>query len=361
MEAICQSCGKSHQIRTENIRGQKAKLRCTDCNSVTSISIPDTKALDVDAGAPTENRPSQDTKGDRQKGIGLRTKMAFLFVVIPILLVAGSGLIHLNQMDRLSTVLTQESTDILEKMAREIIMDKARTVAVQCGNYLDSNPHLKREDFLNDSVFASIAMQKVGKTGYTCLYSIPDETGSSSLWVHPNRNIIGIDLPKAMRKPLGDRYSDWFKVYQGAYWGRESMGKYLWKDKDGQYREKFMVCTPIKNSPNIVASTTYMDEFTKDVTVMRRQAEEITGRSRTIAFAVIAATLLVLAVTVTLFSTKLSKRIRTLTSLAERISLGELDTRVKDGAKDEIGQLASAVERMRNSIRISMKRLRNLK
>jgi hypothetical protein len=48
-----------------------------------------------------------------------------------------------------------------------------------------------------------------------------------------------------MRKTLGKRYNDWFNIYRWAYQGQESMGYYLWKGKDGRYREKFMVCTPI--------------------------------------------------------------------------------------------------------------------
>ena len=283
--------------------------------------------------------------------------MVFLFVVIPIILVAFSGLIHLKQMNRLSSMIIRESSNALDKITRNIIADKAGSLAAQCGNYLRKNPHLKREDFPKDDLFAQMAMQKVGKTGYTCLYTIPDKNGKSSLWVHPNPDIIGISLPNVMRKTLEDRYDDWFKIYRGAYKGKESMGYYLWKDKDGRYREKFMVCTPIKGTPYVIAATTYLHEFKQDVKQMRRRAEKISDIHRNTDFAVLAATLIILAIIVTLFSNGVSKRIISLTDLAEQISLGELTVRPKDKSKDEIGRLALAIERIRVTIRIYLDRL----
>jgi HAMP domain-containing protein len=313
----------------------------------------------MDPGIEFKKETESEAGQDQQKGLGLRPKMAFLFVVIPIILVAVSGLIHLKQMDSLSSMLTQESSSILENIGQQVIAGKARSVAEQCRKYLQKNPQLRRQDFSKDKEFAGMAMQKVGKTGYTALYSIPDKTGISHLWVHPNEKIIGIDLLKVLRKPLGDRYEQFTKVYTGVFNGKESQGYYLWKDKDGQFREKFMVCTPIGDTPFVIASTTYMDEFTLDLKQMSNRAQMITRNSRNTGIQILVGTLIILAIVVALFSNGLSKRVRTLTKLAERISLGELDIQNKDKSKDEIGQLASAIERMRNSIRISMEILRS--
>ena len=146
-------------------------------------------------------------------------------------------------------------------------------------------------------------------------------------------------------------------IYRGAYKGKESMGYYLWKDKDGRYREKFMVCTPVKGTPYVIAATTYLHEFKQDVKQMCRRAEKISDIHRNTDFTVLAGTLIILGTVVTLFSNSLSKRIISLTDLAERISLGELTVQPKDKSKDEIGRLASAIERMRVTIRISLDRL----
>ena len=48
----------------------------------------------------------------------------------------------------------------------------------------------------------------------------------------------------------------------------------------------------------------------------------------------------------------------TLTDVADRISVGELGMEVKTTSKDEIGDLAEAISRMQDSIRLSIERLR---
>ncbi|MBN1931298.1 MAG: zinc-ribbon domain-containing protein [Desulfobacterales bacterium] len=50
--------------------------------------------------------------------------------------------------------------------------------------------------------------------------------------------------------------------------------------------------------------------------------------------------------------------IRRLTNAADRISIGELDVKIESNSKDEIGDLAQAIVRMQESIRLSIERLR---
>jgi methyl-accepting chemotaxis protein len=50
--------------------------------------------------------------------------------------------------------------------------------------------------------------------------------------------------------------------------------------------------------------------------------------------------------------------IKALTNVAERMSLGELDVRINVRSRDEIGQLARAVGRMQNSLRLAMSRFK---
>jgi HAMP domain-containing protein len=44
--------------------------------------------------------------------------------------------------------------------------------------------------------------------------------------------------------------------------------------------------------------------------------------------------------------------------VAERISVGEMDAEIKIKSRDEIGDLAEAISRMQESIRLSIERLR---
>ncbi len=54
----------------------------------------------------------------------------------------------------------------------------------------------------------------------------------------------------------------------------------------------------------------------------------------------------------------ITRPINQLTDVAERISLGELDAEIQVRSKDEIGDLAGAIQRMADSIRLSIERLR---
>jgi len=47
-----------------------------------------------------------------------------------------------------------------------------------------------------------------------------------------------------------------------------------------------------------------------------------------------------------------------LTDAANRISVGELGVEIENKSKDEIGELAEAITRMQDSIRLSIERLR---
>jgi HAMP domain-containing protein len=52
------------------------------------------------------------------------------------------------------------------------------------------------------------------------------------------------------------------------------------------------------------------------------------------------------------------KPIMTLTDVAERMSLGDLNIQINIPSKDEIGLLALAIKRMQTSLRLAMERLR---
>ena len=53
--------------------------------------------------------------------------------------------------------------------------------------------------------------------------------------------------------------------------------------------------------------------------------------------------------------------IRKLTEAANRISVGELSVEIDKVSQDEIGDLADAITRMQDSIRLSIERLRRKK
>ncbi|RLB77055.1 MAG: hypothetical protein DRH15_11790 [Deltaproteobacteria bacterium] len=216
---------------------------------------------------------------------------------------------------------------------------------------------LKKEEFNKYEPFKQIAVQKVGKTGYTALYELPGPDGIWRTWAHPIDKIIAIDMSK-LKKPLGKNFPGFWKVYTGVKGGRESRGYYNWQDKDGQIRAKFMVCTPVRGTRYVVAATTYLDEFTVPVRKLEARASVLTSRVRNMSIVILVGTLILIGLIVSIYGHLLTRRIKSLTQLAERISVGELDAELKVKSTDEIGDLAEAIGRMQESIRLSIERLR---
>jgi len=254
-------------------------------------------------------------------------------------------------------LLIRESSKFVNRMAEEKIADISVAVAMQCKLYLLSHPELKKEDFSKDMGFKSLAVQKVGMTGYTALYQLPGSDNVWRTWAHVNPKIIAIDM-STLKTPLGRNFEGFWKIFSGVRGGKKSQGYYTWQDKDGTFRDKFMVCTPIAGTRFVIAATTYMDEFTGPLRTMESNAKAFTDEAKMITLAILGATLLLIGLIVTIYGHRLTGKIKSLTEVADRISVGELGMEIETNSKDEIGDLAEAIARMQDSIRLSIERLR---
>jgi methyl-accepting chemotaxis protein len=119
-----------------------------------------------------------------------------------------------------------------------------------------------------------------------------------------------------------------------------------------------MVCTPVAGTPFVVAATTYLDEFTGPVKLMETRASLLTEKTRLIIWAILGGTILLIGVIVLIYGHRLTGKIKSLTDVAERISIGDLEIEIETQSRDEIGELAEAISRMQESIRLSIERLR---
>ncbi len=380
MIVICEECGKKYRIDPSKIRGAAARFKCRVCTHMITVSkqpatAPEAPTVEeVAAEAATDSTSDEmpaaepeiklDGSGakhaasTRKTGLlNLRVKMLLLFFLIPMLLLIGASLLYLWQQDKMATLITDESTNVVNQMAEKKIEDLSTAVAIQCRLYLLANPELVKEDFMNDMGFKTLAVQKVGLTGYTALYEMQDADGVWRTWAHVNPKIIGIDM-STLKKPLGRNFPGFWKIYTGVKGGKRSQGYYTWQDKDGKFREKFMVCTPVAGTPYVVAATTYLDEFHGPVNLMQKRAGELTQKTRWIIWAILGGTVLLIGLIVLIYSHRLTAKIKSLTDVAERISIGDLGIEIKTKARDEIGELAEAISRMQESIRMSIERLR---
>jgi HAMP domain-containing protein len=298
------------------------------------------------------------TQRRRRAGrFGLRAKMLALFLFIPMSFMAAASLFYLWQFETTTDWLTRESAKFVKRMAKEKIADISVAVAMQCKLYLLSHPELKKEDFNKDLGFKSLAVQKVGLTGYTTLYQLPGTDGVWRTWAHINPKIVAIDM-STLKKSLKENFAGFWKIYTGVKGGRKSQGYYTWRDKDDKFRDKFMVSSPIAGTRFVVAATTYMDEFTGPVRMMESRAKAFTGKAKMVTLAILGATLLLIGLIVSIYGHRLIGKIKSLTEVADLISVGELEMEIDTKSKDEIGDLAEAITRMQDSIRLSIERLR---
>jgi len=291
--------------------------------------------------------------GPRKRLFGLRFKMFFLFFFIPIVLIIAAGLVYMNYMRTLSGLIIRESSQLVTKMAEERVNEKARAVAREVKLYLETHPDLKREDFNQDPKLKEIGIQKIGETGYTLIVSREDKNGQSFMWVHPKQELVGIDIIGAMKKRLGPDYERWYKV-QGKE--QEASGYYKWID--GQ--EKYTCGTPIQGTDFNIASAVYLGEFTLPMQQLEVRTNQLTATATRTVMIVLAATAILVALIVVVYSYRLSGRLKALSDAADRISLGNIEAEIKEiKSKDEIEDLADAFSRMQASIRLAIKRLRD--
>jgi predicted Zn finger-like uncharacterized protein len=387
MIIICEECGKKYQIDPSRIKASGAKAKCTACGNMMTIPKPEAKAEAKPVEPPPALRPTREipAKGEepprpeeepppaptreerpevkeeapkaKKKGMGLRFKIFVLFFLVPIVLFVGAGYLYLLQLENLSSLITQESTKAVTQLGEQIIAEKAGSVASQVRLYLLSRPDLKKEGFDADPEFKKLAVQKVGATGYTALHGVPDSQGIWRNWAHTNPKIVGLDM-STLKGPFGPNFAGFWRVFSNGKDGKESSGYYRWQEPDGSFRDKYMVCAPVQGTPYYVAATTYLDEFTKPVKEMEAKANDISTDTRNIVLGILIGTLLLIGVIVALYGTRLTSRIKKLTSVAEQISVGEMDAEIPVTSKDEIGDLAEAIGRMQESIRLSIERLR---
>lgn len=360
----CEECGKRYFIDENEIKGTAAQFTCRACNYINTVLKP--KPANAPApGGVSEPRPphepqhgmNTDTKNNaaqtsKIKGIGIRGKMMILFILVPVLLMLGASAFYLNQMRDLSNLITGDSSKMVTQMAEQIILAKGLAVAREVKLYLDTHPELTKEQFNKNPEFKKIAMQKVGKTGYTLLVERMTEARPVEyIWVHPVAKLVGVDVEDAMKKRLGEKWARWNEVRSKDH---ITQGYYLWLDN----REKFCAGIPVPGTPFNVVSSTYIDEFKKPVEDLQSRAVGMTKNTMfTVIFILTIATLLVAAIAF-LFGNSLSGKIRDLTDVADRISIGELEADMTVKSNDEIGALADAIIRMQDSIRISLERLR---
>ncbi len=294
-------------------------------------------------------------------GIFVPILLAFAVLAVMLFVSVNIGSLRLTSIEdlgvgsinQLGTASLAESTAALNKLGEKVIQEKAQDVAKQIEIYMKSRNQKSVAALANDTRLKSIAVQKIGETGYTAVH---DNHGIN--YFHVNPQIVGTDL-----HALSSKLPEFVKILDAGL-QKPAAGYYDWRDADGKIRPKYMFTTPVEGTNAIVAATTYIDEFSKPATAivgkmnLMQQAYSQQYHRRILFFVlVVAVDLAVLLAVIFIYSFSVVRPIRHLSEVADKISMGDLSTTVNVKAKGEVLVLAQSIKRMQASVKAAIERL----
>lgn len=258
-----------------------------------------------------------------------------------------------ESLKELTSASLNESKSSLGQMGERMIKEKAIDVATEIELFIKTHPTVKREGLLRDPWLKSIAVQKVGETGYTAVH---DNMGIN--YFHVNPQIVGSDL-----HDLSTKLPAFWRILEASLKG-PAYGYYDWMDADGRIRSKYMYLAHVKDTDLIVAATTYIDEFSRPTKSIEGRMNQIEKSSLEgyedkikIFYVVILCVVLVLLIRIYFYARSLIRPIRYLSEVADKISMGEWDTPIQIKEKGEVGALAESIERMQTGVKVAIEQL----
>ncbi|MBW2679912.1 MAG: hypothetical protein JRD01_04065 [Deltaproteobacteria bacterium] len=115
----------------------------------------------------------------------------------------------------------QRSKPIIEQMSEDFIRQKVLDVVLQLELFLQAHPDMTVENLQNDLKFREIALQPVGKKGYTAVQDVNTAINR----FHKNSKIENLDLHS-----LSDKLPEFWTIMKNSLGGRYSHGYYKWKE-----------------------------------------------------------------------------------------------------------------------------------
>ena len=285
---------------------------------------------------------------------GIFPKLLAFSLCISLIPLGLIGFSAYRDMQSLGGKLVSEGTGHLEDLGASIIENKARDVAVQLEIYIAAHPNATARDLQSDPVFGGLAVQPVGKTGYT---AVQDAESAVNLF-HKNPKIVNMDLHK-----LETKLPEFWNIMEASLGGKESFGYYNWKEPDGSVRSKFMYIAPVgaKTADGVgmgVAATTYMDEFSLPMRQLEEGVGAVIRQKLFLFYILLGGTVLVVMVASLLLAGNISKPVLYLAKVADEISTGNLGRKIDISRRDEIGILINSTKRMQRSLILATKKLR---
>jgi HAMP domain-containing protein len=276
------------------------------------------------------------------------------------------GLSVVNDAKSIGDTSIQDSTAALNKLGEQIIQQKSQDVAKMLDLYIMDHPGKTLAQLQADPTFSALAVQPVGKTGYT---TVMDATTLINRF-HSNPKNVGTDY-----NTMATSNPAFYAILMKGANFQDSSGYYDWKDADGVMRPKFAYYTvlPTATSDGVrlrVGATTYINEFSApaveaqtaiksnlDTTTAQIKEKTASVGTKNTILVVIIVTMLIVIVVSYFFAMGITRPIKKLTSVANNVSLGDMsDTEIDITSNDEIGELAGSFKRMVVSVKYYMKK-----
>ena len=189
----------------------------------------------------------------------------FIPIIIFAVLIEAFGSRFHREVDgtirRLSAEEWRQTEKVLRTAAEDTIRQKAVDAALQAELYLKAFPGKTLKDLKRATDFREIAVQHVGRTGYTAI----DEVPSAITRFHHDPAMEDKDLHR-----LAVDLPQFWAIVDSSLAGKRASGYYDWLEPDGSHRQKYLYIVPLSRktadgvSLNVVA-TAYVDEFTRPI------------------------------------------------------------------------------------------------
>jgi len=246
---------------------------------------------------------------------------------------------------------------VMRDMVEDFIRQKAMDVALQLDLYLKAHPGMTVKDLQNDPDFREIAIQPVGREGYTVVL----DSDTATCRFHVTASFENVSA-----RSLSDRLPEFYAIMEASMGGRYARGFYKWEEPDGTKSDKFMYVAPLNSRTAdgvrfSALATTRMDEFTVPI-----QAAQDVSRS-TARYMEIKLNRLIRSFTYTgiliagggvLFilgfafwmGAYLSRSIVRLREATRAINRGDFTVRVKHGSSSDVAELMDDFNRMAETL-----------
>jgi predicted Zn finger-like uncharacterized protein len=364
ISVTCEKCGKRYQIDPHQIDAKEGGFRCTSCNNLIAIAKPGgNPGNPAPEPEPEKKKKVPEGVGRALKGLGIRGKMFLVLFLIPIAILVIAVPFSIGYITRAVDGIIQETVLAEVEGAKNQANQFASAIAKQVESYLAAHPDLKMDDFAKDPGLREIVTQRQLMSGEASLYLRLDPEKAGTILVTKNPILEGQPIQSMMVKgELGkDKYDEFGKIAMiGApsEEHREASDFFLSKDEDGILKERMAAFAPVSRTPYGIIYTALTADFMSPAKIVEDRIKNLVLQTRTIVIAIFGATLLAIAVIMLVYLQRLTQRIKSLTDVTNRISVGELEARVEVKTGDEIGALAEAISRMQDSIRLAIERLR---